>query len=164
MKKNVSNTGNKQQKEAAKLKKQLRRVMSQKQIELYLQYAESEEALAVLFVKKHLPDARGFWIDILETDAPEEYRETKLEFRQVTCALYPRKLQPEYPPRQAHISGRTYLQICRAITWKTAHYDIARQNQEGVLGRLFVLNGYKEPNANGYGEYCFLSVRELLSE
>lgn len=164
MKKNVSNTGNKQQKEAAKLKKQLRRVMSQEQIELYLQYANSVEAYAVLFVKKYLPSACDYWIDILEADAPEEYRETELEFWQVRCALYPRKLQPEYPPRQAHISGRTYLQICRAITWKTAHYDIARQKQEGVLGRLFVLNGYKEPNVNGYGEYCFLSVRELLSE
>ena len=81
MKKNVSNTGNKQQKEAAKLKKQLRRVMSQEQIELYLQYANSVEAYAVLFVKKYLPDARGFWIDILETDAPKWYWETKLEFR-----------------------------------------------------------------------------------
>lgn len=164
MKKNVSKIESNQKKETAELEKQLASVMSPKMIKQYLRYAKSKTAFAVLFVKKYLPSACDYWIDILEADAPEKYRETKLEFWQVRCALYPRKLQPEYPPRQAHISGRTYLQICRAITWKTAHYDIARQNQEGVLGRLFVLNGYKEPNANGYGEYCFLSVRELLSE
>ena len=154
MKKNVSNTGNKQQKEAAKLKKQLRRVMSQEQIELYLQYANSVEAYAVLFVKKYLPDARGFWIDILETDAPKGYWETKLEFRQVTCALYPRKINPVYPPNAT-------IKMRRAITWNAAHEDIAQQIREGVKGTKFELNGYMLPNADGKYQYRFLSALPL---
>lgn len=38
--------------------------MDDKLIKRYLKYANSEEALAVLFVKKNLIKAKGHWIDI----------------------------------------------------------------------------------------------------
>ena len=128
--------------------------MSPEQIKQYLQYAESEEALPVLFVKKYLPDACDYWIDILEANAPKGYRETKLEFRQVTCALYPRKIHPVYPPNAT-------IKMRRAITWNAAHEDIAQQIRKGVKGTKFELNGYMLPNADGKYQYRFLSALPL---
>jgi hypothetical protein len=38
--------------------------MDEKLLKKYLEYTATEEALAVLFVKKHLIKAKGHWVDI----------------------------------------------------------------------------------------------------
>jgi hypothetical protein len=56
------------------------------------------------------------------------------------------------------------MQICRAITWETAHADIAQQRSKGIQGRLFELSGCIMPDADGKLKYHFLSFNELSSE
>ena len=41
--------------------------MDDKLLEKYLEYASTEEAFAVLFVKKYLAQAKGHWIEIIDS-------------------------------------------------------------------------------------------------
>ena len=40
--------------------------MDDRLLKKYLEYANTEEAYAVLFVKKHLTQAKGRWVDIAD--------------------------------------------------------------------------------------------------
>lgn len=121
------------------------RSMEDKLLAKYREYASSEEAFAVLFVKRHLAEARGYWID------PEEFRRYEmspddLHFRYVVGRLYRRKRVPRYPPRSDFIINgafdeRRYLHVTRAITWDTAHKDIAEQRSAGAPGLQFEVTG-----------------------
>jgi hypothetical protein len=119
--------------------------MDDKLLKKYLKYATTDEAFAVLFVKKHLAQAKGHWIDILDCRR-YEMSPDKLHFRFVVGGLYKRKIHPQYHSKLAYtIDGkfdehRYYLMI-RAITWETAHTDIEQQKSKGVAARKFKISG-----------------------
>jgi len=111
----------------------------------YLKYANTEEAFAVLFVKKHVGQAKGHWVDVLDCRRFEESPD-KLHFRFVMCGLYKRKLHPKYPPESAFtVDGRfdeqRYYQMVRAITWETAHMDIQQQKAKKLVPVKFRITG-----------------------
>jgi len=111
----------------------------------YLEYAKTDEAFAVLFVKKHLSQAKGHWVDIVDCQR-YEMSSDNLHFRFVGGGLYKRKTQPNYPPKSAYsvdgkFNEREYYLMVRAITWETAHIDIEQQKSKGVACRKFKISG-----------------------
>jgi len=119
--------------------------MDNKLLKKYLRYANTDEAFAVLFVKKYLSKTKGFWIDIVDCER-YEMSSDNLHFRFVIGGLYKRKLKPKYPPKSAYtINGkfderRHYLAV-RAITWDTAHKDIAQQQSKKIIPKNFKITG-----------------------
>lgn len=111
----------------------------------YREYANSDEACAVLFVKKNLLQAKGHWVDIINCRRCE-MSDDKLEFRSVVGAIYKRKLKPKYPPKsefhtQGRFDERRYYLVVRAITWATAHEDIEQQKLKKVTAQKFKIIG-----------------------
>ena len=126
-------------------KKAKKRLMDEKLLKKYLEYAKSEESFAVLFVKKHLFQAKGHWVDI--TDCRRyEMSPDKLHFRYVAGDLYKRKIQPKYPPKADHtfngkFDEREYYLMARAMTWEAAHKDIEQQKAKKITARKFKITG-----------------------
>jgi len=119
--------------------------MDDKLLEKYLQYANTEESFAVLFVKKHLAQAKGHWVDIVNYRRYEKSSDN-LHFRFVVGGLYKRKIKPQYPSKSAYtINGRfderRYYLMVRAITWETAHKDIEQQKSKNIASRKFKITG-----------------------
>jgi hypothetical protein len=119
--------------------------MDEKLLARYREYAASEEALAVLFVKKHLAQAKGHWVDPTRYER-YEMSDDDMHFRFVVGRLYPRRLRPKYPPKSAYImNGRFdeagYYMMARAITWETAHKDMDQQKANGVRPLRFDVRG-----------------------
>lgn len=119
--------------------------MDNRLLKKYLEYANTDEAFAVLFAKKHLAQAKGHWVDIVNC---ERYAQSldDLHFRFVVGGLYKRKIQPQYPPKSAYtIDGkfdeRGYYLMTRAITWETAHKDIEQQKSKSVAPSKFKITG-----------------------
>lgn len=111
----------------------------------YQEYASSEEALAVLFVKTHLSQARGYWIEPVDFRR-YEMSPDNLHFRFVVGGLYERRRHPMYPPKAEFtlngvLDERRYMTVVRAITWDTAHRDIEEQKLLGVAGVKFEVTG-----------------------
>lgn len=111
----------------------------------FLKYASSKEAFAVLFVKKHLVQSKGNWIDIVDSER-YEMSEDNLHFRFVTGGLYKKLIQPKYPPKaEFTLNGvfdeRRYSLMVRAITWETAHKDINQQKAKKVRVKKFDISG-----------------------
>lgn len=131
--------------------------MDKKLINKYRKYAATEEAFAVLFVKKHLRKAQGHWIDI--TDCRQyEMSEDQLHFRYVNGGLFKRKLKPKYPPKSDFVvNGKfdenTYTLMVRAITWETAHLDIAQQKSKKVSPLNFKITGVSYDKNRGRKGY-----------
>lgn len=123
----------------------------------YLEYANTEESFAVLFVKKHLAQAKGYWVDI-GNYRRYEMSADNLHFRFVVGSLYRRKIHPQYPPRSLYtINGkfdeRGYYLMTRAITWETAHTDIEQQKIKKVVALRFEVTGIsydKNRNSKSY--------------
>ncbi|MCT7957878.1 hypothetical protein NG795_21715 [Laspinema sp. D3] len=109
----------------------------------YLEYAKSEESRAVLFVKKHLAQAKGHWIDIVDCQPYEMYSAELLHFRFVLGGLYKRKIQPQYPSKSIYTDEREYYLMVRAITWETAHRDIEQQKSKNIASRKFKIIGIR---------------------
>jgi len=119
--------------------------MDDKLLKKYLKYANTDEALAVLFVKKNLTQAKGHWIDIADCNR-YEMSSDNLHFRFVVGGLYKRKIQPQYPPKSTYtIDGKFdeggYYLMVRAITWETAHKDIEQQKLKKVVAQKFKITG-----------------------
>lgn len=119
--------------------------MDEKLLKKYLDYANTEESLAVLFTKKHLIKAKGHWVDIIDYDR-YEMSENNLHFRFVKGGLYRRKLKPKYPSKTKFIVNgkfdeRRYYLMVRAITWETAHRDIEQQKSRNIKPRKFNITG-----------------------
>ena len=119
--------------------------MDDRLLNKYLEYASTEEAFAVLFVKEHLVQAKGQWVDIIDCQR-YEMSSDNLHFRFVDGGLYKRKIQPQYPSKSAFtIDGkfdeRGYLLMTRAITWETAHKDIKQQKSKKVAASKFKITG-----------------------
>ena len=121
-------------------------MMDKKDIKKYLEYAKSEEALAVLFVKKYMKQAgNDVWIDIRACDAPPGYRTDLLKFKRVECELFPRRIRPNYPSRAEFKDEWWYDMACRTATWIAAHEDIDRQRRRGVKGPVYRISGVSYP-------------------
>lgn len=119
--------------------------MDDKLLKKYLEYANTEESFAVLFVKKHLAQAKGHWIDIINCRR-YEMSSNNLHFRFVAGRLYKRKKRPQYPSKSAYtINGKfdekRYRLTIRAITWEVAHKDIEKQKSESVAALKFKITG-----------------------
>ena len=131
--------------------------MDDKLLKKYLQYANTDEAFAVLFVKKYLAQAKGHWVDIADCSRYEMSRDN-LHFRFVAGGLYKRKIQPQYPSKSTYtIDGKfdehAYYLMVRAITWEAAHKDIAQQKLKKVTVPKFKITGVsylKNRNCNDY--------------
>lgn len=119
--------------------------MDQKLLARYQKYAGSEEALAVLFVKEHLVEAKGHWVDPVDFER-YEMSPNNMHFRFVGGGLYARKLQPKYPPKADFVANGkvdedAYYLMVRAITWETAHTDIQQQKAAKIRPLRFNVRG-----------------------
>lgn len=131
--------------------------MSDQLLDKYLEYASTEEALAVLFVKKHLPQAEGSWVDVVDCRR-YEMSSDPLHFRFVEGDLFERRLRPWYPSKSAYfVDGEfrehDYYLMARAVTWQTAHDDMRQQRSEGVEATRFRITGVsydKNRSSNSY--------------
>jgi hypothetical protein len=131
--------------------------MDDKLLKKFLEYANTEEAFAVLFVKKHLPQANGHWVDIVACRR-FEMSSDMLHFRFVEGGLYKRRIQPQYRPKSAYtIDGkfdeRGYYLMTRAITWETAHKDIAQQKSKNVAPLKFNMAGVHYEKSRSSKDY-----------
>lgn len=99
----------------------------------YFDYMKSEEATVVFIVKNLVADVdtKKKWIDVVNFDTYGT-RGDKIAFNFMVVELFDRKLFPKYP-KDAGIS------LKKAITWKTAHDDIAMQHSKGVKGIKFLI-------------------------
>lgn len=127
-------------------------------LERYREYAQSDEAQAVFFVKKHLARAKGHWVDIVDCRQYEKSPDP-LHFRFVVGGLYKRRLTPHYPPKSDYTTNgqfreRDYVQATRAITWETAHKDIEQQISKGVAAIKFEITGVSY-DKNRNSRRCF---------
>lgn len=131
--------------------------MDHRLLQRYREYASSEEAFAVLLVKKHLAQAKGHWVDVVNCRR-YELSPDNMHFRFVVGGLFKRKIQPDYPLRSAYtINGkldeRAYYLMARAITWETAHTDIEQQKAKRVTPLKFEIEGVsydKNKSSTGY--------------
>jgi len=119
--------------------------MDEKLLKKYLQYTNSEEAFAVLFVKKHLSQAKGHWLDITNFRR-YDMSPDNLHFRYVVGGLYKRKIQPKYPSKTTYtfngeFDEREYYLMIRAITWETAYKDIEQQKSKRIAPMKFKITG-----------------------
>jgi len=124
----------------------------------YLEYAETEEAQAVLFVKKHLAQAKGHWVDIVDCRRYEKSPDP-LHFRFAVGGLYKRRLTPQYPAKSDYTSDgrfreRDYYLATRVITWETAHRDIEQQKMQRVAATKFKITGVSY-DRNRNNKHCF---------
>ncbi len=131
--------------------------MNDKLLKKYLEYANSEEAFAVLFVKKHLAQAKGHWVDIVDCQR-YEMSSDNLHFRFVVGGLYKRKIQPQYPSKSAYTTDgkfdeRGYYLMIRAITWEAAHKDIEQQKSKNVVSRKFKITGISYDKNRGNKDF-----------
>jgi len=140
--------------------------MDHRLLKKYREYANTEEALAVLFVKKHLTQAKGHWVDVVDCQRYEMSSDS-LHFRFVVGALYERRIQPQYPPRSSYtINGKfdeyTYYLMARAITWETAHNDIEQQKSKRVKPLKFEITGVSyDKNRNNKAYFREDAPREI---
>lgn len=112
-------------------------------IESYLEYANSPEAFAVLFVRKYLKSAdTTVWVSVLDYEA---YNPEKLQFKSVRCELVPRRTRPRYPSQSGFSSKHDYVMACRAATWEAANRDIAVWYHAGRQGKEFLICGVSYP-------------------
>ena len=96
-------------------------------------------------MKKHLAQAKGYWIDIIDCRR-YEMSSDNLHFRFVVGGLYRRKIKPQYPSKSVYTTNsrfdeRGYYLMVRAITWETAHKDIEQQKSQNIAPRKFKITG-----------------------
>ncbi len=65
--------------------------MDEKLLNKYRSYSKTEESFAVLFTKKYLIQAKGNWVDVVDSRL-YEMSSDKLHFRFVKGVLYKRKI------------------------------------------------------------------------
>ena len=130
--------------------------MDEKLLRRYREYASTEEAFAVLLVKKHLGEAKGHWVDIVNCRR-YEMSPDNMHFRFVVGGLFKRKMHPKYPPRSNYTTNgvfdeRAYYLMTRAITWETAHTDIEQQKATKISPLKFEIKGVSyDKNAGNSG-------------
>ncbi|MBA0176395.1 hypothetical protein [Pectobacterium carotovorum] len=123
----------------------------------YREYARTEEAYAVFFVKQHLVQSKGHWIDISDSQR-YEMSSDNLHFKFVSGGLYRRKIHPQYPPKSSYtVNGwfdeRNYYLMVSAITWETAHRDIEQQKLKRERPLEFEITGVSYDKNKGRKGY-----------
>lgn len=132
--------------------------MDEKLLNRYREYASSDEAFAVLLVKKHLAQAKGHWVDVVNCRRYEMSTDN-MHFRFVVGGLFKRKIHPKYPPQSEYTTNgkfdeRAYYLMTRAITWETAHTDIEQQKAKKVSPLKFEIKGVSyDKNAGNKGYF-----------
>lgn len=131
--------------------------MDDRLLKRYREYASTEEAFAVLFVKQYLAQAKGHWIDVVNCRR-YEMSSDNMHFRFVVGSLFKRNIHPQYPPRSAYTTNgkfdeRAYYLMTRAITWETAHIDIEQQKAKKVSPLKFEIKGVSYDKNGGNKEY-----------
>jgi len=131
--------------------------MDERLLKRYHEYASTEEAFAVLLVKKHLAQAKGHWVDVVNSRR-YEMSSDNMHFRFVFGGLFKRKINPKYPPRTSYITNgkfdeHAYYQMMRAITWHTAHTDIEQQKAKKILPIKFEIKGVSYDKNAGNKSY-----------
>jgi hypothetical protein len=143
--------------------------MNEQLLARYRKYARTDEAYAVAFVKLHLAEARGHWIDPVNFRR-YEMSEDVLHFRYVEGGLFRRRLRPVYPPESDFTSnGRLdetqYAFVTRAITWEAAHKDIEQQKAAKVRPLRFEVTGVSydrnKDNKNFFADDAPPEIKEL---
>lgn len=130
--------------------------MDDRLLQRYREYASSEEAFAVLLVKKHLPRTKGYWVDIVNCRRYEMSADS-MHFRFVVGGLFKRKIHPKYPPRSDYTTNgkfdeRAYYLMTRALTWEAAHTDIEQQKSKRISPLKFEIKGVSyDKNAGNKG-------------
>ena len=119
--------------------------MNESLLTRYRKYARTDEAYAVAFVRLHLAQSRGHWVDPVDFRR-YEMSEDVLHFRHVVGGLFKKRLHPVYPPQADFtVNGRfdeqRYVLVTRAITWETAHNDIDNQKTAKVRPLKFEVTG-----------------------
>ena len=131
--------------------------MDKNLLKIYKEYAATEESRAVIFIKEHMIESEGHWIDI---ESCWRYFNSRnvLEFKEVKGAFYKRKIKPKYPPKSKFTSkgyfdrDRYYLAV-RAITWQAAREDINNQKQRKIQGLYFRVTGVSRNLNKGNNNY-----------
>ena len=123
-------------------------LLSKEKLRKYLEYASTDEARAVLFVKKQLRKSAEYWIEIIDCVSYQNKNSNNLEFTLLVCGLYKKKLKSAYPPKKkftfdGKLNEREYYLAVRAITWETAHMDISQQKTKSIKGKNFEIKGVK---------------------
>jgi len=131
--------------------------MDDRLLQRYREYASSEEAFAVLLVKKHLEQAKGHWVDVVNCRR-YEMSPDDMHFRFVVGGLFKKEIQPKYPPKSAYtindkFDERAYYLMTRAITWETAHMDIEQQKAKQVAPLKFEIKGVSYDKNKGRAGY-----------
>ncbi|MFN8529776.1 MAG: hypothetical protein U0670_14310 [Anaerolineae bacterium] len=121
--------------------------MDEKLFARYLEYASTDQAKAILFVKKNMPQSTEKWVDIISCERYEA-SEDKLHFRFVEYGLYKRILKPKYPPKSEFTDNggfdeESYYTAVRAITWEVANLDIEQQKAKRVVGEKYRITGVR---------------------
>ncbi len=130
--------------------------MDENLLKRYREYASTEEAFAVLLVKKHLSQAKGHWVDIVDCRRYERSSDN-MHSRFVVGGLFKRQIHPKYPPRSDYTTNgkfdeRAYYLMTRAITWEAAHTDIERQKAKRTVPVKFEIKGVSyDKNAGNKG-------------
>ena len=146
--------------------------MDKKLLKRYLNYANTEESFAVLFTKKYLEQAKGNWVNIIDSKR-YEMSSNNLHFRFVQGTLYKRKIRPKYPPKSTcTIDGKfdehKYYLMVRAITWETAHKDIEQQKLKNVKGVEFKITGVSysknQNNKNYFSDDAPQEIKALAKD
>lgn len=102
-------------------------------LEQYFNYLKSEEA-TIVFITKNLIDrlnTKKKWIDVVDFDTYGS-KGDKIALNYMIVELFVRKIYPKYP------KGAD-VKLKKAITWKTAHDDIANQRFSGVRGTKYLI-------------------------
>ncbi|OJY94904.1 MAG: hypothetical protein BGP25_06985 [Lysobacterales bacterium 63-13] len=131
--------------------------MDEKLLKRYRQYASTEEAFAVLLVKKHLAQSKGYWVDVVNSRRFEMSSDS-MHFRFVVGSLFKRKIHPKYPPRSdftinGRFDERAYYLMTRALTWEAAHTDIEQQKAKQVSPLRFEIKGVRYDKNEGSKGY-----------
>jgi len=143
--------------------------MNEQLLVRYRKYARTDEAYAVAFVKTHLVEARGHWVDPVNFRRYEMSQDV-LHFRYVEGGLFKRRLRPVYPPESDFMSnGRfdeaRYALVTRAITWEAAHKDIEQQKSGKVRPLKFEVTGVSydrnKENQNFFVDDAPPEIKEL---
>lgn len=131
--------------------------MDEKILKRYREYASTEEAFAVLLVKKHLAQSKGHWVDVVNCRR-YELSPDRMHFRFVVGGLFKRNIHPTYPQRSVYTKNgvfdeRAYYLMTRAITWEAAHTDIEEQKSRRVAPLKFEIKGLRYDKNAGSTEF-----------
>jgi len=123
----------------------------------FFEYASTEEAFAILLVKRNIAQAKGHWVDVVDCRR-YEMSSNPMHFRFVLGGLFKRTVQPKYPTRSTYtVDGkfdeRGYYLMARALTWEAARADIARQRERGVIPLSFEVHGVSYDKNKGCKSY-----------